>query len=147
MPRPANLQLQGMTITREAHGPGGASAVTTLQVGGSMWVNPVTRAPSHGGLTADTAAWLTSPGHLTLPYTYSINRVDPAGLILRDQRYVVRPGDLATVQENYDQDVRTSGGPSCTAAAATFPVGVCVGQDVACPAAHRRPHRQPAAAG
>jgi hypothetical protein len=130
VPRPANLQLQALTISRTARGAGDSTAIIGLQTGGTMWVSPVTRAPGHGVLTADTAAWLTSPGHPAVPYTYSLNRVDPAGLILRDQHYAVSPGDLATVQQNYDQDVRTTGGPSCSAPAAVFLISVCVSEGV-----------------
>lgn len=32
---------------------------------------------------AYTTGWLTSPGHLAVPYAYSLSRADPPGLILR----------------------------------------------------------------
>lgn len=74
---------------------------------------PVTRAPANGVLRAYTSGWLTSPGHRAVPYAYALTHADPAGLIPRDQRYVARPGDLATVRENFDQDVSTAAGSWC----------------------------------
>ena len=102
VPRPADLQAEELTVGRLN---GFSLSFANVQARGSLWVNPVTR-PADRALRAETAGWLASPGHSGLPYTYSMDRVDPAGLILRDQRYVVRPGDLATVRENYFQDVQ-----------------------------------------
>ena len=114
VPRPVKLQLEELTIARTAHGTGFVFSFTNAKAGGSLWINPVAHAPTVGALRADTAAWLTSPGHLAVPYVYSLNRTDPPGLILRDQRDVVRPGDLATIQDNYFQDVKTASGDLCT---------------------------------
>ncbi|HEX3492897.1 MAG TPA: hypothetical protein VHU92_26375 [Streptosporangiaceae bacterium] len=126
VPRPANLLSQALEIDRLAPAVTGG---LSLYVGASdrLWVSPVTRAPADGVLRAYTSASLVSPGHPVVPYAYSLNRADPAGLILRDQRYVARPADLATVREHYYQDVRSAAGGWCTAGGADAPVdAVCV---------------------
>ncbi len=100
VPRPANLQAEELTIGRAN---GFSLSFANSQARGSLWVNPVTR-PADSALRAETTGWLASPANSALPYTYSLDRVDPPGLILRDQRYAVRPGELATVRENYFQE-------------------------------------------
>jgi hypothetical protein len=129
VPRRANLLADELTITRVTHGNGFALSLLNTAARGSLWVSPVTRAPTDGVLHAYTTGWLTSPGHRAVPYTYSLSRADPAGLILRDQRYIPRPGDLATVRENYFQDVRSTSGLSCTTPADSgdaFDLGICI---------------------
>jgi hypothetical protein len=113
VPRRANLLTHELTIDRLAPAQtGGLSLSTGPSI--ALWVSPVTRAPADGVLRAYTSALLTSPGHRAVPYAYSLSRADPAGLIPRDQRYVARPGDLATVRENYYQDVRSASGGWCS---------------------------------
>ena len=105
VPRPASPLGVALTIDRMAPGVTGGLSDTTGP-GLSLWVSPVTRAPADGVLRAYTSGWLASPGDRAVPYAYSLSRADPAGLIPRDQRYIARPAGLATVRENYYQDIR-----------------------------------------
>jgi len=125
VPRPANLLSQALTIERLA--PAVTGGLSLIAAGADrLWVSPVTRAPAGGVLRAYTSASLSSPGHPAVPYAYSLNHADPAGLIPRDERYVARPGDLATVRENYYQDVRSASGGWCSSGGFDTPVdAVC----------------------
>lgn len=114
-PRRANFLADELSIARVARGIGDSLGLINVQPRGALWVSPVTRAPTAGVLHADTIGWLTSPGHLAVPYAYTLHVADPAGLISRDQRYVAKPADLATVRENYYQDIRSTSGFTCNA--------------------------------
>ncbi len=122
-PRRANLLADSLTISRVAPRSG-----ITLGIGGgpgvSLWISPVTRAPTYGSLHFETAGWLTSPGHLTVPYAYALSNAEPSGLIPHNQRYAARPRYLATVRENFYQDVSSTAGSWCTESAASE-LGAC----------------------
>ena len=79
-----------------------------MAVGGDVWVSPVRRPPSFGALQAYTGGELTSPPGPGTPYAYALDFAAPRGIIPA-QHFVARPASLATVRENYFQDVPGTG--------------------------------------
>ena len=67
-----------------------------------LWVSPTTHRPTVGSLHVYASQQLASPTGPGTPYWYAVEYLDPPGTI-PDQRYVVRPKDLATVNERYYQ--------------------------------------------
>ena len=67
-----------------------------------LWVSPTTQRPTAGSLHVYASQQLASPSGAGAPYWYAVEYRDPPGTI-PDQRYVVRPKDLATVDERYYQ--------------------------------------------
>jgi hypothetical protein len=89
---------------------GSVEAVSFTDSGLSTWVSPTTAPPTLGGLREYTSATMTAPPKTTgTPYTYNTDFQAPDGIIPQ-QHFVVSPADLATVQENFYQDVKSTGG-------------------------------------
>lgn len=109
-PRPAISRTPTFTVLRPGPRPSasGPSGLRLQALNIPLWVSPVSRPPSHGRLQAYTQAQLTSPAGTAVPYAYTLNFVNPPGII-PPQRFTARPGDLATVVSRYFQDVRSAG--------------------------------------
>ena len=75
---------------------------------------PTARKPTVGTLQTFTSATLTSPPGPGTPYAYNLQYAGPDGLI-PPQHYVATRASLATVDERYYQDVRTTGAGSTLA--------------------------------
>ena len=108
-PRPATLQLSGFTLIRGA-GNGTTSSFGFSDAGLSLWVSPTTREPSVGTLQSFTSGQLTSSSDgSNAAYAYNLNYAGPRGRIPADQHFDATPASLATVTENYVQDVHSTG--------------------------------------
>jgi hypothetical protein len=75
---------------------------------GSLWINPVSHPATAGLMQTATSTQLVSPPGAATPYAYALDFPAPPGII-PPQRFVVRPADLATVDERYYQDVSQNG--------------------------------------
>ncbi len=107
-PRPAAPQQVSLTVFRGA-GNGALFISSWSGSGITLWVNPTTSKPSVGFLQTQTAAQLTSaPSVPGTPYAYNLAYPGPPGIIPA-QHFQVSPGSLATVRENYYQDVPSTG--------------------------------------
>jgi hypothetical protein len=95
---PIQLNFSNSTLTPAASNP----PVPPL------WVSPTTQRPTAGSLHVYASQQLASPRRPGTPYWYAVEYLDPPGTI-PDQRYVVRPKDLATVDERYYQAGRQPG--------------------------------------
>jgi hypothetical protein len=114
-PRPTVTKSLSLTLVRAApHAPANllSPKVDSLMEGvinSSLWINPVSRAPSYGTLRVFTSAQLTSPAGQRVPYAYTLDFADPPGTIPA-QHFVARPAGLATIPEDFVQDVRAVAG-------------------------------------
>jgi hypothetical protein len=92
-------------------GPHGSpDAASWTDLGLSTFVSPTTVRPAFGGLREYTSATMTAPPHTTgIPYTYNADFQAPDGIIPQ-QHFAVSAADLAAVQENFYQDVKSQGG-------------------------------------
>jgi hypothetical protein len=110
-PRPAVSRTSTLSLerdaTRRSGSQAGGLALTGFEV--PLWVNHIRKPPSRGALQAYTSAQMTSPPGPGVPYAYTLNIIDRAGII-PPQRFVVHRADLATVSERYVQDVHSVGG-------------------------------------
>jgi hypothetical protein len=108
-PRPTVMSQDTVEIIRSGlHGT--TDAVSWTDSGRSTFVSPTTVKPTLGGLREYTSATLTAPPETTgTPYTYNADFQAPDGIIPQ-QHFVLSPADLATVQENFYQDVKSQGG-------------------------------------
>jgi hypothetical protein len=89
---------------------GSLFAASWTDSGLSTFVSPTTARPTFGGLREFTSATMTAPPKTTgIPYTYNLDFQAPDGIIPQ-QHFVVSPADLAAVQENFYQDVKSTGG-------------------------------------
>ncbi|MGN6793216.1 MAG: hypothetical protein ACTHJW_12605 [Streptosporangiaceae bacterium] len=108
--RPATLQQSGFTLIRGA-GNGTTFTFGFFDSGLSLWVSPTTRKPSIGTLQSFTSGQLTSSrSGANAAYVYNLNYQGPPGIIPAAQHFDATPASLATVTEDYVQDVRTHGG-------------------------------------
>ena len=108
--RPAHLQLTGLTLIRGA-GNGTRFIFGFSDFGLSMWVSPTTHKPSVGTLRSFTNGQLTSSDNgSNAAYVYNLNYAGRPGIIPAKQHFDATPSSLATVTENYVQDVPTTGG-------------------------------------
>jgi hypothetical protein len=73
-----------------------------------LWVSPTTQRPTAGSLHVYASQQLASPPGAGTSYWYAVEYLDRPGTI-PDQRYVVAPKDLATVDERYYQAGRQPG--------------------------------------
>ncbi len=107
-PRPAVSQIVSFQLIRGGlHGT--SNSFTWSDIGLSLWVSPTTRKPTVGTLHSFTSATLTSPpGATGTPYAYNLAYAGADGII-PTQHYVAQPASLATVNEQYYQDVGTTG--------------------------------------
>jgi hypothetical protein len=109
-PRPATLQLSGFNVVRGA-GNGAKFSFGFLDSGISLRVSPTTRRPSVGTLQSFTSGQLTSSrGGANAAYVYNLNYEGPSGIIPAQQHFDATPATLATVTNNYVQDVPSTGG-------------------------------------
>jgi hypothetical protein len=109
--RPATLQNVTFTLIRTGHTGQAKSSLsfTAFTYGGMpVWVSPVSRRPTAGGLAAFTSAMLTSPPGPGVPYAYNLAFAGPRGVI-PPQRFAVTGAHLAAVTERYYQDRKTPG--------------------------------------
>jgi hypothetical protein len=91
--------------------PDGPAADVWFLGYGPMFVSPTTRRPTAGSLHEYNFEQLRSPtGASGVPYQYNV-AFAWSGLIPQ-QRYVVRPADVATVHARYYSDVKTTGSQS-----------------------------------
>ncbi|HEX4060392.1 MAG TPA: hypothetical protein VHY58_05140 [Streptosporangiaceae bacterium] len=110
-PRPATAVSTNFTIDH----PGNTGppvqlnfSNTTLQPAASnppvppLWVSPTTQRPTAGSLHTYASQQLASPAGPGQPYRYAVEYLNRSGTI-PEQRYVVAPKDLATVNERYYQ--------------------------------------------
>jgi hypothetical protein len=89
---------------------GASNSVSFSDSGLSQWVSPTTSKPTFGSFRSFTSATMTSPPKASgIPYAYNLNYQGPNGII-PTQHYVVSPADLATVNERFYQDVKSTGG-------------------------------------
>lgn len=108
-PRPSTLQVSGFTLIRGA-GNGTTSSFGFSDSGLSLWVSPTARRPSIGTLQSFTSGQLTSSRDgSNAAYAYNLNYAGPHGRIPAAQHFDVTPASLATVTENYLQDVHSAG--------------------------------------
>jgi hypothetical protein len=108
--RPATLQTTELTLLRRA-GNGTTFNFGFVDSGVSVWVSPTTRKPSIGTLRSFTAGQLTSSRRGgNAAYVYNLNYAGPRGIIPADQHFDATPANLATVTEDYLQDVPSTGG-------------------------------------
>ena len=106
-PRPAQTAQRSIMLVRSSRRT--VLGLGWMVAGGDLWVSRVRRPPSSGTLQTYTGGQLSSrPGPGT-PYGYALDFAAPRGTIPA-QHYVARPADLATVRENYFQDVPGAGG-------------------------------------
>jgi hypothetical protein len=79
-----------------------------VEAGGfPLWVSPVATSITAGTMQDYTEQWRTSPAGATQPYDYDLaygatNRIPP-------QRFVARPGGLATIRTSYYSDISARG--------------------------------------
>jgi len=108
-PRPTVTSQDTVEFLRS--GPHGSlAAFSWTDSGLSTWVSPTTAKPTFGGLREYTSATMTVPPKTPgTPYTYNPDFQAPDGIIPQ-QHFVLSPADLATVQENFYQDVKSQGG-------------------------------------
>jgi hypothetical protein len=108
--RPATLQQTGFTLIRGA-GNGTKFTFGFFDSGLSLWVSPTTHKPSVGTLQSFTSGQLTSSPHGTnADYAYNLHYAGPHGIIPAKQHFDATPASLATVTENYVQDVPSRSG-------------------------------------
>lgn len=107
-PRPAVTQSVSFEMIRGGlHGT--SNSFTWIAIGLSLWVSPTARKPTVGTLRSFASEQLTSPAHAAgTPYAYNLDYAGPDGII-PSQHYVAQPASLATINERYYQDVRTTG--------------------------------------
>jgi len=109
-PRRAHLQQSGFTLIRRA-GNGTKFTFGSFDSGLAEWVSPTSRKPSVGTLRSFTSGQLTSSREgSNAAYAYNLNYAGPPGIIPAKQHFNVTPASLATVTENYAQDVPSNGG-------------------------------------
>ncbi|HEV2373796.1 MAG TPA: hypothetical protein VGS19_16695 [Streptosporangiaceae bacterium] len=107
-PRPAVTFGMGIDLARYNNHAG--ANLDWVGSGSTMWVSPVSKAPTVGMLNSATSAQLTSPaGQHGLPYTYWLTFPAPPGTV-PSQHFTVGPGDLATVHDRFFSDAKTTGG-------------------------------------
>ncbi|HEV2370764.1 MAG TPA: hypothetical protein VGS19_01230 [Streptosporangiaceae bacterium] len=108
-PRQAITQDITLSLVRGGrHGTFGVGFSAAFN-GAQIWVNPVSTPPSAGTLQAYTSGDRTSsPGVTGVPYKYTLDFVAPPGTI-PPQHHTVSPGSLATVDDTFYQDVRSTG--------------------------------------
>jgi hypothetical protein len=85
-----------------------AAAAITAALATPIRVTTTSRAPTVGGLRSYASQQLASPSGASTRYWYAAGYEDPPGIIPA-QRYVVRPNDLATVNEAYYQTGHSPG--------------------------------------
>ena len=108
--RPATLQQSGFTLMRGA-GNGTTFTFGFFDSGLSQWVSPTSRKPSIGTLQSFTSGQLTSSRNgANAAYAYNLNYAGPQGIIPAAQHFDATPASLATVTEDYVQDVPSAGG-------------------------------------
>jgi len=121
-PRPAAVRMTSFTLFR---GAGNGDLFISGWSGSRtspLWVSPTTGKPTVGTLDSDTAAQLTSaPGVTGTPYAYNLAYQGPEGRIPA-QHFTAGPANLATVRENYHQDVASTGS-WCTIGGDVMPDG------------------------
>lgn len=105
-PRPARAVTHSFTVIRSSRST--VMGFGWMAVGGDLWVSPVRRPPSFGTLQAYTGGQLTSPPGPGTPYAYTLDFPAPRGTIPA-QHYVARAAGLATIRENFFQDVPGTG--------------------------------------
>jgi hypothetical protein len=108
--RPATLQQTGLNLIRGA-GNGEKFSFGFSDSGLSLWVSPTTRKPSIGTLRSFTSGQLTSSRNgSNADYAYNLDYAGPRGTIPAKQHFDATPSSLATVTENYVQDIPTHSG-------------------------------------
>jgi hypothetical protein len=108
-PRPSVTQAVNFQVIRGGY-HGSLNSFTWSDSGLSLWVSPTTRKPTVGTLQSFASAQLASPAKASgTPYAYNLDYAGPSGTIPAEQHYVAGPASLATINEIYYQDVRTTG--------------------------------------
>jgi len=106
-PHPAKAESSDFGVWRTpATGPASNAWISALHA--AVWVNPVRRRPTVGGLRAYAAQQLASPAGPGVPYQYELSYTDPPGII-PPQSYRVRAASLATVADDFYQAVPSPG--------------------------------------
>jgi hypothetical protein len=107
-PRPSVNTETTFTIVR-GEGQGGTFTFGQGAGGISLWVNPTTRKPTVGTLTTYTMITKLSPAGASPGYAYNLDFPGPDGTIPA-QHFTVPAASVATVTENYYDDVKTKQG-------------------------------------
>jgi hypothetical protein len=109
-PKPSRALDTNFNVLRR--GAAGPSSYVDISGQGQapLYVSPTTQRPAVGKLQALTS-WirLFPPGAKGVPYQYYLEHLDSSGLLSSNQRYVVRPGTLATVQARFYSDIPGAG--------------------------------------
>jgi hypothetical protein len=100
-PRPAVLREVSTEMLRGSGTGPPSSEGATLEGGGVVYVSPVLRHPTVGGIRLFTSDEFGSPPGTHVPYRYLVSYAGPVGTIPAAERYRVRAGDLTTVDESY----------------------------------------------
>jgi hypothetical protein len=109
--RPATPENVTITLIRTGHAGHTRSALSFFAFAYDrtpVWVSPVSRQPTSGGLAAFTSVTLTSPPGPGVPYAYNLAFASPRDVI-PPQRFAVTDAHLAAVTERYYQDRKTPG--------------------------------------
>jgi hypothetical protein len=108
-PRPAaNSEITFEIVRGEKQG-GPLSSTEFVSGAMSLWVNPTTRKPTVGTMRTFTSVTKLSPAGASPGYAYNLDFPGPDGRI-GSQHFTVPASSLATVTENYYDDVATKQG-------------------------------------
>lgn len=105
-PRPAKVLDTDLRLHRTART--GSSIDAEFVAGNPLWVNRTRARPSVGTIQESVNQHLESPPGQEAPYEYTLSYTSAPGVI-GGQRYVVRPQDLATLDERIYQPVTSTG--------------------------------------
>ena len=108
-PRPAVLREVTTEMLRSSGTGPPSSQAATLEGGGAVYVSPVRQHPTVGSIRLLTSDIFGSPRGTRVPYQYAVSYAGPPGTIPAAERYRVRAGDLATVNESYYQSSASGG--------------------------------------
>jgi hypothetical protein len=106
-PRPAVAQSSNLYLVRMLRS-GPESVLQFSNFHSSIWVSPDFHRTTVGWIRADASQELLSKPGPGTPYGYALSYAGPRGVIT-SQRYLVHPASLATIRENYYQDVTSPG--------------------------------------
>lgn len=106
-PRPATMLDTTIDFQRTAKAGPAFDFSTAAGAGVPLWISPTRQRPSLGTLRFGAEQWLASPPGQGTPYLYDL-AYQSTGLI-PPQRYLVRPGSLATVDERFYGAVSSAG--------------------------------------
>jgi hypothetical protein len=107
-PRPALAQDGGFLLRRAARTGVPLEVDVAVGPGVPVWVSPVSRPVVTGKLQSYPYNRLSSPPGPGTPYEYQLQQATTNGTIPQ-QRYVVKPASLATIDANYYSELNSVG--------------------------------------